>query len=311
MTHLPSLAALRAFEAAARHLSFTKAAQDLAVTQAAISHQIRTMEDLLGVKMFRRFTRRLELTQQGTLLLPFVQMSLQQLKDGLSVLEQTRDDRSLTVSTTPSFSSKWLALRLSQFWEENPAVDLRLTHSISLVDFDRDKVDLAIRYGRGNWPGLISECALSVDRVPVCAPSLLSGDRPLNEPADLLRHTLLHMENRQEWIQWLRAAGVEQRESCPGLVLDDSAILVELAVNGQGVALGNRALIADDLKKQRLVIPFPEIQKAEFAYHLVYPPKALERELVLAFRNWFMAAASQFQSENQLVAPEPLPDRQA
>ncbi|MGO1117974.1 transcriptional regulator GcvA [Rhodovibrionaceae bacterium A322] len=298
--HLPTMAALRAFEATARHLSFTKAAEELALTQAAVSHQVRTMEDLLGVQVFARYTRRLELNAQGTLLLPFVRKSLQQLRDGLSLLDQSAEDQGLTLSTMPSFSTKWLAPRLAGFWRAYPGVDLRLTHSVSLVNFDRDDVDLAIRYGEGNWPGVISECALPVDRVPVCAPQFMEGEAALTQPADLLNHTLLHMDNRAEWTQWLRSVGVSRRETCAGLVLDDSAILLQLAIDGQGIALGNRSLIADDLRTGRLVIPFPEIQKEDLAYYLVYPPKALEKPAVAAFRDWFMAEALAFQQENEL-----------
>src|SRR5690554_3410277 len=180
---LPSLNALRAFEAGARHLSFTRAADELHVTQTAISHQVRQLEAELGFPLFRRSTRRLELTPEGQRLAPAVTQALERIAEAVEALRARRRDNLLRVSMAPAFGTKWLVGRLSRFWLAHPDVELQLNHSPLLTDFTRDDVDLAIRYGRGPWPGVVSELLIRLEKVPVCSPALLEGPHPLRHPS--------------------------------------------------------------------------------------------------------------------------------
>lgn len=301
MRRLPPLNALRAFEAAARHGSFTRAADELSVTQTAISHQVRQLEELLQVRLFRRLTRRVELTAEGRLLLPGLSEGFDRLAEAVASIGQRGDDRVLTVSVTPSFGSKWLVGRLPRFWRGHADVELRLHHTMDLVEFGRDEVDMAVRYGSGEWPGLAAEYLLSVDLVPVCSPQLLERGPKLEEPADLAHHTLLHEEDYEEWSQWLTAAGVEGVEVRRGPVLDDGWVMLQLAVAGEGVALGSLALVADDLAAGRLVSPFDLRLSTGSAYYVVYPQGALNDPKVRAFRDWLLQEAGR---EGE-AAPQP------
>jgi len=280
---LPSLKALRAFEAGARHLSFTLAAEELHVTQAAISHQVKALEEELGVRLFKRMTRKLALTEAGRGLLPIVREAFDRLAEAAEALRARRDDDVLTVSLTPSFSSKWLVGRLGRFWGYFPEIDLRLHHSIQLVDFAASDVDMAIRAGRGTWPGVESELLFGMDLFPVCSPTLLEGEHPLKIPEDLEHHTLLHEDDREDWVQWLKTAHVKGVEGRRGPVLDDSVVLIQAAVAGRGVALGRSSLIRDELADGRLVAPFTVSLATDMAYYMVYPPGAAENPKVRAF----------------------------
>jgi LysR family glycine cleavage system transcriptional activator len=292
-SRLPPLNALRAFEAAARHLSFTKAAEELHVTQAAVSHQIKVLEADLGARLFRRYTRRLELTREGQTLLPPVGDGFARLTAGVAAVRGLQDSGILTVSVTPAFGGRWLAGRLTRFWERHPDIDLRLHHTTALSDFAREEVDLAVRYGLGEWEGLESEYLLPVDLVPVCSPEFLASGKPLEKPEDLAHRTLLHWKDYSEWTQWLKTAGVEDVVVARrGQVVDDVPVLLDLACQGAGVALERSALVADDIAKGRLVQPFPISVELSFAYHVVYPPGQLARPKVKAFRDWLREEAS-------------------
>ncbi len=287
---LPPLNALRAFEAGARHLSFTRAAQELHVTQAAVSHQVKALEDHLGVALFRRLTRRLVLTEAGRSLHPAVGEAFDGIAEAVQRLRGGEAGRTVTVSLTPSFGARWLSQRLGRFWAAHPQIDLRLHHSVHLADFRREEVDLAVRWGRGSWPGLTAEFLMRAGFTPVCSPALLEGAHPLRAPADLRFHTLLHEEQHTEdWAQWLMAAGVEGVDPRRGQVIDDPSILDRATLEGQGVALGTTSLIGQHLAAGRLVRPFDLDLETEFAYYLVYPPKALERPKVRAFRDFLMS----------------------
>ncbi|SMF17115.1 LysR family transcriptional regulator, glycine cleavage system transcriptional activator [Tistlia consotensis] len=291
MRRLPPLNALRAFEAGARHLSFTKAAAELNVTQTAISHQVRQLEELLQVRLFRRLTRKVELTAAGRLLLPGLSEGFDRLAEAVALVERRPDERVLTVSVTPSFGSKWLVGRLPRFWRGHADIELRLHHTMELVEFGRDEVDMAVRYGSGQWPGLAADYLLSVDLLPVCSPALLERGPRLEEPADLAGHTLLHEDDYEDWSQWLTIAGAEGVEARRGPVVDDGWVLLQLAVNGEGVALGSFALVADDLAAGRLVSPFDLTLSTGAAYHVVYPQGALNDPKVRAFRDWLLQEA--------------------
>src|ERR1700761_17428 len=206
---LPSLNGLRAFEAAARYLSFTQAASELNVTQTAISHQIKRLEEELGIQLFLRKNRTLALTPQAKDYLPGVRAAFNDLRLATDRLLRTDDDSVLTISTLASLAAKWLLPRLSTFQEAHPGIDVRITTSTSLVDFQRDKVDAAIRYGRGHWPGVRAEWLTADELFPVCSPPLLEGDKPLRCPEDLAHYTLLHTSGGygDDWRLWLTAAG--------------------------------------------------------------------------------------------------------
>src|SRR5881397_2451533 len=206
---LPSLNGLRAFEAAARHLSFTQAASELNVTQTAISHQIKRLEEELGVRLFVRQNRALTLTPQAQDYLPGIRAAFNDLRLATDRLKRRDNDHVLTVSTLASLAAKWLLPRLSAFQASHPGIDVRITTSTALVDFRNGDVDAAIRYGRGQWPGLRAEWLMADEGFPVCSPALLAGKRPLQTPEDLRDHVLLHTSNANydDWRQWLTAAG--------------------------------------------------------------------------------------------------------
>ncbi len=293
---LPPLNSLRAFEAGARHLSFTRAAAELNVTQAAVSHQVKLLEDDLGVKLFRRMTRRLALTEAGNRLYPVVGEVFERLSMAIGELRAGSGTPTLTVSLTPSFSSKWLISRLGRFWENHPEVDIRLHHSTALVDFRRDDVDLAVRWGAGTWRGLVSECVLEVELTPICSPALVVGERPLRDPAQLADYTLFHEDDYGNWTQWLAAAGAANVNPRRGPIMDDLGVLLEAVAAGRGVALGRLSLIKEDLASGRLVRPFETSLKDVFSYYLVYPSAALERPEVKAFRDFLLAEAAREKS---------------
>ncbi|WP_420347453.1 transcriptional regulator GcvA [Pelagibius sp.] len=293
MKDLPPLNALRAFEAGARHLSFTKAAAELHVTQAAVSHQVKALEEHLGFALFRRLTRKLALTEQGRVLHPVVRDAFARISDTAARLKSDgAESRTLTVSITPAFGAKWLIYHLPRFWEEYPEIDVRVHHSIQPVDLRQDDVDIAVRFGAGHWEGLVSEFLLRVDYVPVCSPSLLEGDNPLKRPEDLCRHTLLHEDDHSGWVQWLAVAGVDSVDARRGPVIDDSTVILHAAAEGKGVALGRSSLIGEDLAAGRLVKPFDLTMSSDLGYHLVYLPSALERQKVKVFRDFLVDAAS-------------------
>jgi LysR family glycine cleavage system transcriptional activator len=287
-SRLPPLNSLRAFEAGARHLSFTKAAAELNVTPAAVSHQVKALEEDLGVKLFRRLIRKLVLTEQGRRLSPVLSEAFELMTAGVEELRQGSETPTLTVTVTPSFSSKWLVGRLGRFWERHPEIDLRLHHSIQVMDLAREGIDLAVRWGRGTWPGLTAECLLEAEVTPVCSPALLTGERPLKSPADLQHQVLIHEDDHANWIQWLAAAGVEGVDPRRGPVMDDAGVVIEAAAAGRGVALGRLALVAGELQRGRLVRPFELSLESDFGYFLVYPPAALARPKVKAFRDFLM-----------------------
>jgi len=286
---LPPLKALPDFEAAARHLSFTKAADELHVTHGAVSRQVKALEEHLGVTLFRRLNRTLLLTDEGQAYVAVVRELLERLAEATDRLKKRDERGGLTVSTSGSFAIKWLVPRLARFRAGHPEIDVRLQANDAIVDFARDDVDIAIRYGRGQYPGLKAERLMTEDFVPVCSPALLKGPHPLRTPEDLRHYALLHEEGTQiNWRMWLMAAGVEGVDPTRGPIYSHSSMVMVAAINGEGVALGRAALIAEDLAAGRLVKPFDLALAAEWAYYVVYPPRALARPKVAAFRNWLL-----------------------
>ncbi len=286
---LPPLNGLRAFEAAARHMSFTDAAEELSVTQAAISHQVRGLEQRLGLKLFVRRNRSLLLSEAGQAYLPAVRSAFDQLSEATEKLLQKDRGGHLTVTTTSSFAVKWLVPRLGGFQRLHPEIDVRVSTGTGLVDFSREDVDIGIRYGRGNWPSLTAERLVSEDIMPVCAPSLVKGPNGLKKPADLKRFNLLHIGPfPDDWQVWLTAAGVKGIDFSRGVSFDFALAAYQAAMDGLGVALGRKVLVAPDLEAGRLVVPFDFKMSSEAAYYLVYPPEAIRRRKIKAFRDWIV-----------------------
>lgn len=289
---LPPLNALRAFEAAARHLSFTKGAAELHVTQAAVSHQVKALEEHLELKLFRRLDRALELTEQGQTYFRAVRDAFDRLDEATARLLASDGRQMLTVTTLPSFAARWLVPRLGRFREAHPHVDVRLDPKIELVDFAREDVDIAIRYGGGNYPEMRADRLLEEEVYPVCSPSLLEGPKPLRKPTDLRHHVLLHADSYEDWETWLLAAGIRGVDPRRGPMFYDSSMLLEAAVGGQGVALGRSVLAAGEIANGRLVRPFEMSQPAGFAYFLVCPQATADRPKIVAFREWILTEAN-------------------
>lgn len=291
---LPPLSSLRAFEAAARHLSFTRAATELHVTQAAVSHQVKALEDWLGLKLFRRQNRNVFLTEAGQAYLPAVREAFDGLADATRRLRQRDGEGRLAVSVTLSFAAKWLMPRLGRFRRLHPEVEFRIDATDRLVDLRREEVDVGIRYGAGSWPGLAVRRLLSEELFPVCAPALAQS---LRRPEDLARHTLLHDEMRQDWRMWLLAAGVRGVDADRGPAFTNSAMCVQAAIDGEGVALGRSALVAHDLAAGRLVRPFAVNLPTQFAYYVVHTPQGGALPKVKAFVDWLVAEAQAEEAE--------------
>lgn len=288
---LPSLNAMRAFEAAARHLSFTRAAEELNVTQAAISHQVKALEEELGMPLFRRLNRALLLTGAGQALHPAIGEAMTILSNAVDRLH--RDDRAgeLTVTTMDSFAATWLVPKLGRFRKAWPDIDVRVSTSDDPVDFNRSNIDLAIRYGAGNWPRLSVERLMTEEVFPVCAPELIEADPPLICPSDLKHHTLLHDDTRLDWRMWLMAVGQHDIDPDKGPGYQHSNLVIQAAMQGDGIALARSVLVAEALASGRLVKPFDVALAAEYAYYIVCPPANLNRPKVKAFREWLIEEA--------------------
>ena len=286
---LPPLNSLKCFEVAGRLLSFTQAAKELNVTQAAVSHQIKVIEEFLGIDLFIRYPRRLALTEQGKALLPEVMEAFDKVSSAVRALQKTQSSQAISVRLAPSFAAKWLSPRLKYFWQQYPGIDLQLYHAHPSVDFNREDIDIAVTYGKGDWPGVISEPLLSLDFFPVCTPAFLSNDKPLTDINNLKYYTLLHDADYQIWGAWFRLAGLHDIEIRRGTIIDDTNVLVQAAVDGQGVALGSTTFVDELLESGRLVKPFDITLKNDSAYHVVCPKSHLDKPAVKAFRDWLLS----------------------
>ena len=297
---LPSLNGLRAFEAAARHMSFTLAASELNVTQTAISHQIRRLEEELGIRLFVRQNRALSLTPEAKEYLPGIRAAFNDLRLATDRLLRKDDGNVLTVSTLASLAAKWLLPRISDFQEKHPGIDVRITTSTALVDFKSGGVDAAIRYGRGQWPGLRADWLMADRMFPVCSPELLKR-KPLRKPEDLANHVLLHSSsgNDDDWRLWLTAAGLPANLSRqPGVTFDLMFMTVQAAIDGLGVAMGRTSYVQDDIKKGRLVVPFEIELPVDAGFYLVSPEARADTPKLSTFRKWL--------SDIVKAKPEPL-----
>jgi LysR family glycine cleavage system transcriptional activator len=283
---LPPPHTLRAFESAAEHLSFTKAAQKLHLTQSAVSQQIRQLEDELGCPLFRRVGRALVLTEAGRILYSGVGRALTILRDTVDRLDRARSLKRLVVSVLPSFGTKWLVPRLHRFLQREPEVRLTIIPSTELVDFATDDVDVALRWSNGHHPGFYSKLVLSESEFPVCAPDLLQRRGPLSAPSELLSWPFLADVTHDMWSAWLACVGIEVTPPAPVASYDDASDLIQAAISGQGVALARSALVAEDLLAGRLVTPVDRELVTERAYYLVCPQETAHSSWVLAFERW-------------------------
>ena len=268
---LPPLTALPAFDAAARHLSFTKAAAELNVTHGAISRAIRNIEDRLAIQLFERRTRSVRLTPTGAALAVEVGAALDRISAATIVATAPHSAGVLTVSTSDGFAGRWLVPRLHRFHRAYREFDVRLATSGVLANFVRDGIDIAIRYGTGGYEGVVSEFLSDEEVSPVCSPELLHGEHPLRSPADLRHHTLIHDNFRIDWATWLQSAGLDDINPERGVRFDSATYAVEAAVHGEGVLLGRSALVSADLAAGRLVRPFGLALKSRSSYYVVYP----------------------------------------
>lgn len=298
MKRLPPLNSLRVFEAAARHLSFTKAAEELHVTPGAVSQQIKALEDFIGTPVFRRHKRALLLTDEAQAGLPVLREGFEKLAEAARLISARVDSGKLTVSVAPSLASKWLVPRLDRFHERHPDVDVWVSADMDVVDFAVDDIDIAIRYGPGGYQNLVVEHLMAESIVPVCSPSLLIGERPLKTPKDLVHHTLLHDgspdqdESCPTWPMWLKAAGVCDVDGARGPKFNQSSLVIEAAVAGKGVALAKSQLALADLEAARLVIPFDMTTPSDFAYYIVHPQARGNSSAVKAFKTWLHEEAT-------------------
>ena len=292
---LPSLNGLRAFESAARHLSFTRAAAELNVTQTAISHQIRRLEEQLGVRLFVRRNRALSLTQEAQSYLPAVRAAFEDLRSATQRLRRPQNDGVLTVTTMASLAAKWLVHRVAAFQEAHPSIEVRISTSTQIIDLRRDSVDMAVRYGRGHWPGLRAVWLMAEDIFPVCSPALRSGAKPLRRPEDLAGHTLLHASvAREDWQLWLTAAGLPPEWATRrGLTFDLGLMAIQAAIDGLGVAMGRTPYVEGDLSAGRLVAPFNVVLPREAGYYVVTPEETADAPKNALFRDWLIASVAQ------------------
>jgi len=282
------LNSLRAFEAAARHLNFSRAADELAVTPAAVSHQIKALEDWLGVALFHRRNRAVRLTEAGETLVPGLRQGFDAFAAATErVLSRDRAGE-LRVTTAPSFAAKWLVPRLARFGRRHPGIDVLLSTTDDVVDLTLGTVDVALRYGRGDYSGLKVTHLMGTDAFPVCSPDLIAAESALKTPADLKHFVLLHDDFTVTWEMWLKTAGVTDVAADRGPRFTDSAMVVQAAVAGQGVALTRGALASDDLAAGRLVKPFDLNLPVDWAYYLVTQPNADSQPKIAAFRDWLL-----------------------
>ncbi|HCU67292.1 MAG TPA: transcriptional regulator [Rheinheimera sp.] len=294
---LPPLNALKAFETAARHLSFTKAAEEMYVTQAAISHQIKALEDHLGLKLFMRKNRSLLLTEEGQSYFLDIKDIFLQLHESTEKLLARGAKGALTVSLQPSFAIQWLVPRLSLFSELHSDIDVRIRAVDSEEGSLTDDVDVAIYYGRGNWRNLHADKLHTEYLVPVCSPMLLNRAKPLNEAADLRFHTLLHDTTRDAWKAWFTSQGFKHFNVNQGPIFSHSAMVLQAAVHGQGVALAHNVLAQPDINSGRLIVPFNHVLQSKDAHYLVCRDNQTELGKIAAFRQWMIALVEREQED--------------
>ena len=304
--HLPTLSALRAFEAVARRLSFTRAAEELHVTPAAVSQQVRLLEGQLGTSLFERSRRSVSLTAAGIAILPDIQAGFESLSRVMTGVARQSHAKTLTISVAPSFASKWLLPRLPEFSAQYPDVDLRISATVGLADFARNEADLAIRFGSGRYPGLDCERLFRESVCPLCSPRLAKGKRALKKPGDLKNFRLLHDlsvpgdPDASGWARWLKLAGAPEVNANRGTKFSLAELALQAAIDGAGVVLGRLALAELDLAAGRLYRPFKRVLPLEMGYFLALPKKNRERPEIQSFRAWLRSAAAGAPAQSSL-----------
>lgn len=305
----PPLNALRAFEAAARHLSFKRAAEELFVTPAAISQQVKTLEDYLEVELFRRLTRAIQLTPAAEAMLPKLREGFDCFATGLAQARRAEERGRIAVAAPPNFVARWLMPRLRSFTTSYPQYDLRIIGTLRAIDNpERDaptdpgradaEVQLAVRYGVGDYAGSVVDLLFRPTYVPVCSPKLLVRGPPLRKPADLRHYTLIHDdsspgdEERPGWEEWLAIAGAKGVDATRGPRFSNASLVHEAAIDGVGVALALRPLIDSDIEEGRLVVPIERAAPTNFAYYLVTPEALIAHPAASTFRRWLTAQAA-------------------
>jgi LysR family glycine cleavage system transcriptional activator len=286
---LPPLNSLKCFEAAGRLLSFTRAARELNVTQAAISHQIKVIEQYLGVSLFIRYPRKLVLSEQGKALLPDIIEAFDRVSMAIGSVSKEQSSNMISVRLAPSFAAKWLSPRLKYFWLQYPEIDLCLYHAHPPVDFEREEIDIAVTYGKGDWAGVIADPLLSLDFFPVCSPAFMKNDKPLTDIENLRYYSLLHDASYECWNDWLKLAQLTNINANKGTIIDDTNVLIQAAIDGQGIALGSTTFVEEYLENGKLVKPFDVVLRNEFAYYIVCPQKHLQNPPVKAFKEWLLS----------------------
>jgi len=288
---LPPLNALRGFLVVAQHLSFSVAAKELRITPAAVSQQIKNLEDFLGVQVFNRQGRRVQLTEAGRQILPGVERGFHNMADAVRPYLSPISANHLSCSAVGSFAARWLVPRLPSWTALYPNTDVRLSATAEVIEFERMGIDLAIRLGTGDWGELYSELLLPEEVVPLCSPDLLEGKAPLRVPADLSHHQLIHFappygQLNTKWSDWMEIADVEGIDSSRGLLTNDGMMALNAATRGQGVVLAPRVLAAEELSVGTLVIPFEIKLPTDLAWYIVMPQQNLNRPMVAAFHDW-------------------------
>lgn len=292
MYRLPPLNALRAFEVAARHMSFQKAAEELSVTPSALSYQIRQLEAFLQVKLFERLNRAVRLTEAGQRVVPGVRDAFDRLAEAMDRLKGALPPNVLTVSTGPAFAAKWLTPRLHKFLERHPEIDIRISANLKLADFHNDEVDVAIRFGAGKYTGLHAEALADEHVLPLVSPKILQEFGGRLEPGDLARLTLIHddsanfLSNAANWMEWLRLARIEKVDTSRGLHFSHADHALEAALDGAGIVLGRLTLAVRDIALGRLVAPFDLMLRAQAAFFFCCLPARLDEPKIRAFRTF-------------------------
>ncbi|NQW09779.1 MAG: transcriptional regulator GcvA [Alphaproteobacteria bacterium] len=306
MRSLPPLTSLRAFEAAARLESVTRAADELSVTHAAISHQLRALETWIGKPLFERRHRRIQLNEAGAMLLPVVSDAFDRIAERAGRLRSRGERRTLTISAAPSVAYRWVVPRLAVFSEQHPEIDVRLEHSTRMVDLARESIDVAIRYGAGAWPGVVAHRLMSGHAEPLAAPALLdrhgftNADLPLS--AEQISHLpLQHEETRDWWRRWFEANGVPGADVSSGAVFHEAGVLIDVAIAGQGVVLGRWALADEPLRHGLLLSLNHAPLSADMSYWLAYHESRSSDPVIIAFRDYVL--------EHVASEPPPVPER--
>lgn len=295
---LPPLNSLRAFEAAARHLSFARAAEELYLTPSAISHQIKSLEEQVGTKLFERRGRNVGLTDAGGRYYPALRQAFDRMHEATEELKQSDRFGALTVNVLPTFAIRWLLPQLNEFQERHPEIEVRITTNVRNIDFLQTEADAAVRFGNGDWPGLESRLLMTEEIVPVCSPTLLEKGPGLKSPADLKHYSLLHDINRPDtWRAWLNAVGEKSIDPERGLKLETTNLAVQGALQGLGIVCANPYMVSRELESGQLIEPFEYHLAVANGYYLVYPKGREDRPRLKAFETWLTEMAARLNEE--------------